>query len=114
MPRAQWEDGAATARHRAEKGLTLGQGRSWLYALLLFGGRLNSCLCAGLPGGCLHPLQRSPRGILFGVFLGAAHAASQLLPRLTLGCLEPNFDQKALMVVGAAFALDPINRRSGA
>ena len=63
--------------------------------------------------GCRQPLQRAPRRILFRVLLGASHAAGQRLSRLSIAALEPNLDQKSLAVVGAAFTLDPVNRRAG-
>ena len=48
------------------------------------------------------------------MFLGASHAASQRLPVLPGFALQPDFDQKALVMVGTALALHAIDRRSGA
>ena len=58
--------------------------------------------------------QCAARGILLGVFLGASHAAGQRRSRLCVIAFEPDLDQKTLVVVGAALALDAIHRHSRA
>ena len=58
--------------------------------------------------------QGAARRVLLRVFLGSAQAARQGLARLSECRLEPHFNQKALAMVGAAFILEPVNRRAGA
>jgi hypothetical protein len=79
--------------------------------ILLFRGHLNH---RGIRVffGRRQPLQGAPRRILFGNLLGASHAPRQGSSGLAFGALQPDLDLKPLAVVGTAFALDPIDRRS--